>query len=77
MSRAGSDYEAFLLRIWRLHREGALRLQLVLVSARSGQEWRFSSLAGLVDFLTRQLDEAPAEPAADGAGSQAGSGVTD
>jgi hypothetical protein len=77
MSRAGSEYEAFLLRIWRLRREGAWRLQLVLVSARTGQEWRFSSLASLADFLTRQLDEGPAEPVGDGTGHPIGPGVTE
>ena len=65
MSHPAADYSSFLLRVWRMSRDGTSHWRLVLVSTASGQEWHFFSLDALAGFLND-----PACAPADGSGDE-------
>ena len=62
--RRTDAYQSYLLRLWRVRRAAGRGCQIVLVSAHTGQEWRFGSLAALLAFLEGPPESLPAEDVA-------------
>ncbi len=52
------DYHSYMLRLWR---EGS-NLRIMVEAVNSGERHGFSSLEGLLAFLTAQLDEEERTP---------------
>jgi hypothetical protein len=53
------DYAAYLLRLWRVSREGKTAWRASLESARTGKRKGFTNLDDLFQFLRQQTDTLP------------------
>jgi hypothetical protein len=51
---AERDYEAYLLRLWRVHSEGKTAWRASVENAHTGERKGFTNLEHLFDFLRRQ-----------------------
>jgi len=55
MKKERIDYLSYLLRLWRAGQRENSAWRASLESPHTGERWRFASLAGLFDFLRRQV----------------------
>ncbi|MBN2005580.1 MAG: hypothetical protein JXA21_19630 [Anaerolineae bacterium] len=53
------DYEAYLLRLWRVRREGKVAWRASVENAHTGERKGFTTLEALFDFLRRQTGASP------------------
>jgi hypothetical protein len=53
---AERDYEAYLLRLWRVHSEGKTAWRASVENAHTGERKGFTNLEHLFDFLRQQTD---------------------
>ena len=60
-----SDYQSFLLRMWRQEGSQAGAWRASLESPHTGERWHFAGLAELFDFLGVQTADQPLHKAQD------------
>lgn len=53
------DYEAYLLRLWRVNSKGKTTWRASVESARTGERQGFASLDDLFHYLRQQTGAAP------------------
>jgi hypothetical protein len=56
---AERDYEAYLLRLWRVHSEGKAAWRASVENAHTGERKGFTNLDHLFDFLRQQTGASP------------------
>jgi hypothetical protein len=56
---AERDYEAYLLRLWRVHSEGKIAWRASVENAHTGERKGFTNLDDLFGFLRQQTGASP------------------
>jgi hypothetical protein len=56
---AARDYEAYLLRLWRVYSEGKATWRAFVENAHTGERKGFTNLDDLFDFLRQQTGTLP------------------